>query len=149
MSTTSTVVAFRAALVAGLQAHDTVTGDGIQVTDGWPGPDTQAEGIYLADVEGVSEIANLGAGRKRRNEEYRQTVVVQTFRAAHTPQQHDTAVARTFALFAALEDVIADAPTTGGVQWGFLSAFSLTTVPFESGWASRLTTEVTCNARLT
>lgn len=149
MSTTSTVVAFRAALIDALEAHATVAADGIQVADGWQGPDTNDEGIYLTDVEGESDLANIGPPRKQRNEEYRQTVVMQSWHAAGSPAEHATAVSRAFAMFAALEDVVAAGPTLGNIQWGRVTSFVLTTVPFETGWAARLTAQVTCTARLT
>lgn len=149
MSTTSTVVAFRAALLAGLQAHDTITADNVQVTASWPGPDTEDEGIFLGSVSGVSEIASIKTGRQRRNETYRQEVVIQAWRVANTPADSELSVARVFELFAALEDVLADDPETGGVQWGEVAEFELTSLTFESGWAHRLTVVATATARLT
>lgn len=149
MSTTSTVVAFRAALVAGLQAHATITAGSVQVADAWPGPETEDEGIFLAGVSGVSEIASIKTGRQRRNESYRQEVVVQVHRASVSPYDGETSVARVFALFAALEDVLADDPETGGVQWGEIAEFELVPITFETGWAHRLTVVVTATARLT
>lgn len=148
MSTTSTVVAFRAGLLEGLRDHATITADGVQVEAAWPGPDTEDEGIFLGGVSGVSEIASIKAGRQRRNETYRQEVIVQVWRAADTPSASELSVARIFDLFAAIEDVLADDPETGGVQWGEVAEFELVPVTFESGWAHRLTVVVTATARL-
>lgn len=148
MSTTSTVVAFRSALLDALRDHSTVVADSIQVTDAWPGPSTEDEGIFLAGVTGVSEITSIKTGRQRRQETYRQQVVIQVHRASLSPLDGETSVARVFALFAALEDVLADEPTLGGVSWGQIVDFELNPFEFEVGWAHRLTATVEPTARL-
>lgn len=149
MSTTSTVVAFRAALVSALEAHATVVAQAIQVHESWPGPTTEDEGIYLGAVSGTSELSSIKPGRQRREETYTQEVVIQCWRAATSPTDAETSVARVFALFAALEDVIANDPDMGGVSWGFVSAFDLIPQQFEHSWAHRLTVSISCTARLT
>lgn len=148
MSTTSTVVAFRSALRAALEGHATVTTGGVQVADGWKGPDTQAEGVYLTDLSLASEWGAFGGVR---DETYLQTVVVQTWRAegADTPQSHDKSVERVIGLFAALEDVLRAAPQMGGVDFARVTAGALETVTFETGWAARFTVVVTVDAQLT
>lgn len=149
MSTTSTVVAFRAALLSALRAHATVVADGIQVSDAWPGPTTEDEGIWLGAVAGTSELASIKTGRQRREETYTQEVVIQCWRASTSPTDGETSVARVFALYAALEDVVAIDPDMGGVSWSSPSVFDLTPQMFEHSWAHRLTVSISCTARLT
>lgn len=145
MATTSTVPAFKAALVAALDTATTV-----QVSRRWPGPSTADEGIFLGDVEGDMEIASIKTGRQRRNERYRVQVICQTWRSAHTPLSADDSEDRAYALLAVVENVLADDPTVApSVAWNEVSSFADETVPFEHGWATRLTLTVAVTARLT
>lgn len=141
--TTSTVVAFRANLIAALQATTDV-----QVADGWQGPETQDEGIYLTDLRFSNELIAFKQARQPRVETYEQTVVIQAWRAAETPTEHDQSVARVFALFAALEDVVASDDDIAGELVVQVLSGELTTVPFETGWAARLAVLVSVSADL-
>lgn len=154
MSTTSTVPTFRAALIAGTEAHATVTADGIQVADGWQGPDTEAEGIYLGEAEGECEPLAFKAGgseRMSRSETYQQSVIIQTDNpdGADNPQGQGSAVARAFALYGAVEEVLAANPQLGGVDFARAGSWRLETRPSGPGWAARLTAPVSCIATLT
>lgn len=148
MSTTSTVVAARAGLIEALQAHATVTAQRIQVADGWQGPDTEDEGIYLTDLRFTNELVAFKTARQPRLEVFEQTVVIQAFRAASAPQDHDDAVARVITLYGALEDIIATAEDVAGELLVQIASGELTTVPFESGWAARLTAVVVVSSDL-
>jgi hypothetical protein len=149
MSTTSTVVAFRAALLEGLRDHATITADGIQVADGWQGPDTADEGIYLTELRYTSTPTAFGPTRMPRQEDYEQTVVIQTWRAAETPTEQAAAIERVLTLHGALEDVLALDPKIGGTSFARLQAGELLPVPFETGWMARFTVVVACSAHLT
>lgn len=149
-SATSTVPAFKAALVAGL----TTALNPVQVGYSWPGPTTEAEGVYLGrEVDGTMGIASLKTGRQRRDERYRVEIVCQTFRAAgaDTPAAADDAEARAFVLAGEVEDWVADdaSPSSlGPAGWGQLVAFSSSVEPFEHGWSARVVLVLEANARL-
>lgn len=148
MPTTSTVPALKAALVTAIRAQAGT----VQVERRWPGPDTEAEGIYLGDVAGTSKLSALTAtgSRARRREEYRVEIICQTFRSSDSPITADEAEDRVYELFAFVENAVAADPDVNAtVEWGEVSAFEDTTVPFQAGWACRLTAQFSCTARLT
>jgi hypothetical protein len=145
MPTTSAVPTFRAALVAAIaDATD------VQVSHAWPGPETEAEGIFLGDLEAEGGISAIGPPRMRRNEVLRTEVIVQTFSAAATAQDAADAETRVYELFAVVENVMANDPATGGAkQWGHVIAHRLSLGRFGHGWAARIVATVQNNARLT
>lgn len=149
MSTTSTVVSLRAALVTALEAARSGDLANLQISRRWPGPDTEAEGIYLGAAAGSSEIASLKAGRQHRNERFQLEVILQAWRAAETPDTADLVELRLWEMKALLENVLADTPTVGVVEWAEVSSWEDEIVPFESGWRGRLTVVVTATSRLT
>lgn len=148
MPSSSTVPSFKAALVAALQARAGLAG--VQVAYRWPGPETLPEGVYLGDVEGTGGIASLKAGRQHRQEAYTVSVICQTFSAAATPVDQDDSEARAFALMAEVEGALADDPKVSStVDWSEAIGFTCESVPFEHGWATRISVAVRANARLT
>lgn len=124
----------------------------VQVTDYWPGPDTKSEGVFLSDPETSSEAAPgaLTIGRLRRDETVVLTFIIQTWRAAPAPSLLGEARTRVWEMYGAIESGIADSPTLNDTA-AFpveLAAFQ-EAVPFETGWAVRITATVTVKARLT
>jgi hypothetical protein len=148
MPTSSTVPAFKAALVSALQALPALAG--VQVAYRWPGPSTEAEGVYLSDWSFEKTIANIKAGRKHREETFELEVILQSFNAAPSPRDADDADARVSVFEAALDGVLADDPTLGGVvRFAAVTAGQTETVPRERGLAIRMTVVITVDARLT
>lgn len=150
LPTSSTVPAVKTALVSTLTARPTLSA---QVSRRWPGPNTEHEGVYLGDVEGESRVSSLKPGRQRRQETYVLQVVCQTFHSAHTPLDAGDSEARAYALLAELEGALADDPRLGdaaGVSAVLeFGTWTEETVPFERGWATRITAGVRVSARLT
>lgn len=145
MSTTSTFPAAKAALVTLMDAATTA-----QVAARWPGPRTEAEGIYLGDIRGRMDVDSIKEARKYRIEEYSVEVICQAWQAALTPTAAAAADLRASELFAVLENVCADDPTLGGVvKWALVETFETTTVEFQRGLAIRLTATVAVTAYLT
>ena len=105
---TSTVPAFKAALLAALQARPTLST--VQVTYGAPLPSPADEYVWLADADGEQETAALGA--QRREEYYDLTVYVAVYRAGEDQQ---ATTERAFELVAELEEVLRADATVGGV----------------------------------
>ena len=145
MPTTSVVSTVRSALVSAMQAATSV-----QVSHAWPGPDTEAEGIFLGTLDVEGGIASIKAGRQHRNEELRCEVICQIYSAAATPADAADAEARVYELLAVLEDVCANNPQTGGIgQWLHVTSHTLTLQTFQTGWAARIVAVVSNTARLT
>lgn len=145
MPTTTTFPACKAALASLMDAATAV-----QVARRWPGPTTEAEGIYLGDVRGRMDIDSVKEGRKYRIEEYTVEVICQAYRAALTPTDAAAADLRAGELFAVLENVCANDTTLGGVvRWAYPETFATELVVFERGLAVRLTAGVAVTAYLT
>ena len=124
----------------------------VQVARRWPGPSTAEEGIYLGDVIGEANISALTAtnARARREERYRIEIVCQAWRSAHTPLDADDSEDRAYALFAHVENAVAaDVDVNATVKWSQVVEFRDETIPFDKGWATRLTVVLSCTARLT
>lgn len=145
MPTTSTFAAFKAALTAAV--------DGVadcQVSYRWPGPETEGEGIYLADVDGATDIDSIKEGRKFRIENYSVEFFCQSYTAAPTLADLAAADVRVAELYGFLEDVLADDPTVGGVvRWAYPSRWRTETKEFDRGLAMRLTGSVAVMAHMT
>lgn len=146
MATTSTVPALKAALKTAVTSQ----AGSVQVARYWPGPATEAEGIYLGDVRGSSEIDSLKTGRQRRKETYEVTVICQTFRAANTATDGDDSEDRAYALMAHVENAVAaDADVNSTIKWSEITSWDSETIPFERGWATRITLTLSCTSHLT
>lgn len=146
MATVSTVPALKAALKTAIVAQ----AGSVQVSRHWPGPATEHEGIYIGDVSGSSEIDSMKTGRQRRRERYTVTIVCQTFYAGATSADADDSEDRAFALMAHVENAVAaDADIAATVKWSEITGWDAETVPFERGFATRITLELRCTAHLT
>lgn len=141
----TTFPSFKAALTAAVDAVADC-----QVAYRWPGPETEGEGIFLADVTGSKSIPTIVAGRKARDEEYRFDAICQSFTAS--PDLSDLAAAdvRAAELEAFVDGVLADNPTldVAGVITAGVVGFRTESVAFGRGIAIRLTATVQVTARL-
>lgn len=165
MSSSSTVTTVKAQLVSLLTtalATSGVDGGQVPVDYAWPGPDTQAEHVFLGRHPDLvanplleaaslrSEIANIKAGRKHRTESYAVDVTIWSFRHDLGPEDAQEAEVRAFALYAELEDVLADDPALGlAIVAATVADVSVSLVPFQSGWAAVLVPTISISARLT
>lgn len=146
MATTSTVPALKAALKTAIAAQ----AGSVQVVRHWPGPATEAEGVYIGDVKGVSEIDSIKTGRQHRKERYTVTIVVQTFYAGATSADADDSEDRAYALMAFVENAVAaDADVGASVKWSEIVGWEAETVKFQNGWATRIEIELSCTSHLT
>lgn len=146
MATTSTVVALKTALRTAIASE----AGSVQVSRHWPGPPTEAEGIYIGDVRGTAEIDSIKTGRQRRKERYEVTVICQTFRSAAVAADADDSEARAYTLMSYVEEAVADDADVGAsVKWSEITAWDEETIPFERGWATRITLTLSCTSHLT
>lgn len=146
MPTTSTVPALKAALKTAITSQ----AGSVQVSRHWPGPTTEQEGIYIGDVSGSSEIDSIKTGRQRRKEQYAVTIICQTFYAGATSADADDSEDRAYALMAHVENAVAaDADVGASVKWSELTRWDAETLPFERGWATRITLTLSCTSHLT
>lgn len=75
---TSTIVAFKAALIASLQGRANL--DGVSVTWGIPPTEPEPEWIFVGDVKGPAEQEAAALGRQRREEKYALEIIVSVTR---------------------------------------------------------------------
>lgn len=155
MSTTSTLPAVKAGLVAKFKANTSVA-----VTYAWPGPESEHEAIFFgrhpqsqfsSPTRGEHEIPNLKAGRKQRSETYELELTIWVFRPDLDPTQAETCEKRAFEIAKVVENVLADDPTAGltDVQWITVGPWVSDLQPFQPGWACDLVTTLSVQARLT
>lgn len=107
---TSTIPAFKAALLTQLQARAGLTG--VQVSYGYPGPLPEPEYIWLADVSGSQQLAQMG--RRSREEDFSLTVLIKTEVSGVQPADQKTATERAFTLMGELEAQLRTDPTVTG-----------------------------------
>ena len=96
---TSTIPAFKAAFLAQLQARTNL--QSVQVSYGYPGPVQEIEYIWLGDVRGNQQLAQMG--RRSRDENYTLTVLIKTETSGVSSAEQQTAVERAFALMPRLK----------------------------------------------
>jgi hypothetical protein len=102
---TSTIPAFKSALLSRLQARAGLSG--VQVTYGWPTGSVKRESIMLGGATGTQEFRTIGATQKM--ETYTLDVYITVIREGHARQQN--ADERALALMGELEDELRDDPT--------------------------------------
>ena len=149
MSSTSSVITIKQALKAQLQA---AIGATPTVYYSHPGAELGVEVIYLGDArEGEHEIPTLKAGRKRREESY---VIPVVFEIAKPGTDASEAETRAFALFAYLENLLANTPGLGSADatlrtrvrgWTSSCTFTEST----RGWRCQLIVDMLVENRLT
>lgn len=156
MATVLRVPAFKAALATALSGRPALSG--VQVARFWLGPATEAEGIYLGNLDtfdlasGTLKPANLGArtSRQRRDDVPEVWVTCQAFRAGAGPADLDDAEARVHVLFDEVDGAIADdGDMSATVDWSPGITWRSSAVDLESGWAVRLVASIQLQSRLT
>lgn len=150
MPTAPTLVTFKRAVVAALQARAALSA--VKVAYAWPGPSSTPEMIaFDVDTDGSSTIAGMKAGRKQRQETYRPVLVVWAVKNASTAAAgSDEAEARAFELAAEVDAALADDPKiSADVQWSVVGDWSSHLEPNEKGWGCQLSLALEVNARLT
>jgi hypothetical protein len=146
--TTSTVPATKAALVSLLTTA--ISDSDVFIAQGRPQQDlTERKVISVGSVSYSSEIANQKSGRKQRDERYSVEVVFLVADPAGTAAEAETTV---WALFAHLEDVLADDTTLGsvdGLAWAVLGKVEGDVDVTTGAPVAWITADVDCVARLT
>ena len=127
----------------------------VQVSYGFPQERVEDRAIWLGSVTGTSEIANMKAGRKSRDDAFDIDVWVWANQPADgTGVDADEAC---IDLYATVENVLADSPTLnleGAALTGLLHAVvstveGPTVFPTDEGHASQMRVVVSCKTRLT
>lgn len=121
MATSSTVVAFKTALVTALTTA--INDSNVQVAYGRPQDllVTKRELVHVADVDYSANVANIKAGRANYDEDYRVDVV---FAAGRPRGQSSDSETRVFALFEYLRDLVAE--ETGKQGFGVDGVWAVT-----------------------
>lgn len=147
MAEHSTIPAVKAALIARLSAVQAL-GE-IQLNVGYPGESfIEREAIYTDRVSGEHRIANIKAGRKHRDEEYKLTVVVSVVNDFGGVTDAET---RAFELLQYVEDELADDPSLGdvdGVVHATPGEFRELSDPTTNGAACVIEFDINVTARL-
>ena len=160
MATTSTITTVKRQLVS--MFTSALAGEAnVKVTYAWPGPGAGNEMVFLGQhpevddilIDATSEIPNIKASRKQRQESYRVPVTLWSFRPDLDVDDAETCEVRTEALFGLIADVLADDPRIGltpqTVQSVVLEHYTPRLFPFNGGWASYWLLEIQVEARLT
>ena len=112
MATSSTVAAFKTALVTALTTA--INDSTVQVEYGEPQDSLKRrEGVYVAGVSYSAEVANIKADRKQYNEDYSVDVLFHVARARGLASEAES---RVFELFEYLRDWVAENATGGSVD---------------------------------
>lgn len=146
---TSTIPAFKAALLTRLQADAGLTG--VDLSYGVPFPRTpDREWVWLGNAEGEQETAAMG--QRRREETWVQEIVVSCIKPARESQQ--TLTERAFAITAVIEDSLRTwsalpGPVFGGVvRQALVIGTQLEELADESEREARVTIRVACANRI-
>ena len=139
---TSTVTAFRAALVSQLTARAGLSG--VQVVYGVPAGALSREHILLGNVSGTQEYVTVGASHKY--EDYDVTVHIGVLREGVQQQPCDE---RALALMAELEQQLRDDLTVGNtVLNAQLSRFEMEALASDTTREARVTATIAVRARM-
>ena len=142
---TTTIPAFKSALVAALQASSALTG--VQVSYGNPGDTQRSESIWVGDTRSQQQPSAMKSLPVRRDEEYTTDVVVEITQPRATQENVDL---RAATLAAAVETVIAENPSLGvnGVLWSTVDTYDMAGGFDADGRVCIITIGVTTHARL-
>lgn len=148
MATTTTVPAVKAALVTLLTAE--INDTSVQVMHGRSQDNLvkKRQVVVVGSVSYASEIANIKAGRKQRDERYSVEVIFLVAKPRGAPEDAETAV---WGLFNALEDVLADDTSLGaidGLVWAALGSVEADVAMEKEGPVAWVTANVDCYGRL-
>lgn len=140
---TSTIPAFKAALLTRLQARAGLSG--VQVTYGWPNGAVKRESIMLGGVAGTQVFRTIGATQKM--EEYSLTVYITVIREGSGRQQN--ADERALALMAEIENELRPGLTVNNtVLTAQVSRFDLEPMASAETREARLTVTIDVMARI-
>lgn len=140
---TSTVTAFKAALLTQLQNRAGLSG--VQVSYGWPGGAVKRESIMLGGVSGTQVFRTIGATQKM--EEYALTVYITVIREGAGRQQN--ADERALALMAEIENELRPGITVNNtVLTAELGAFDLQPMASAETRQAILTVTINVMARI-
>lgn len=151
MPTTTTILDVEDALLSALNAHATLTAQGLTATSAWQ-PWKTPDQVFIGSVDGDSQIPTMKAGRKQRTEDYRLEVVLRAGTPAGSASEVRAVKNRCLTYYAALDSILADDPTVGeDILWAVLESFEMRTqpVPDFSGWGCEIIATVAVSARLT
>jgi hypothetical protein len=148
MATTSTVPTVKAALVSLLTTA--IGNTDVQVMHGRSQDNLikKRQVVVVGAVSYQSEIANIKAGRKQRDERYSVEVL---FLVAKPRGLSVDAESAAWALFNELEDVLANDPSLGGIDglaWAVLGSVDADVALENEGPVAWITANVDCVARL-
>lgn len=140
---TSTVPAFKAALLTRLQARTGL--NGVQITYGWPSGAVKRESIMLGGVSGTQVFRTIGATQKL--EEYSMTVYITVIREGAGRQQGCDE--RALALMAEIETELRNGITVNNtVLTAELGEFDLQPMANAETREARLTVTINVIARI-
>jgi hypothetical protein len=139
----TTAAALKSALKTQMSAEGALSG--VPISYGEPGDLARAEHIWITSAsDGEQQIANFKSGRKRRDETYSLSIVVEVSSMGRA----ETSEARAVVLGTAIEEMLADDPKVNSVTnllWCVVESFALDTQ--ESGEGPRTTFILTLQAR--
>jgi hypothetical protein len=85
---------------------------GVRVEPGYPGDDTGPEAVWVYGLDGELRIPLMQAGRKQRDDRFEIPFQI----AVNNNRDLDTTFQRLTEIVAAIEDVLADDPSLGGID---------------------------------
>lgn len=156
MATVSTIPTVWARLVTLMESN---VPSGVDVSYTWSGNETEPEAAFLGHHPEFRDILTrddqviptIKAGRKERREDYEVPLTVWVFRPDLSADDAKTCHERAFAIFAEIEDFLADDPALGlspSIHWCRIASYDDLLIPFQSGWACLLTVTLTVLATL-
>lgn len=143
MATTSTIPAFKSALVTALQ---TAVTSSVPVDYGHPGDMIEKTAIWVGRVSFNYEIPTMKAGRKARDESYSFPVFIDVLGLGERIEEVELAA---FGYMAELEDILADNP--GGiasVNYAYLGDGTSISEIYPDGAYCRIEVNVKVDTRL-
>ena len=149
MSTGSSLVAFKRALVQALKARPGLSG--VQVTYDFPDGGLTGRDIWLGHAESENHIAGLRSGPKKVDEDFTLTVIAQALNTVGGGQE--AADLDATVLLAEVQQELAENPkTTPEIMWAQLAGWTQSAGPYADGGnasrGSRFEIQVQVRARL-
>lgn len=143
---TTTIPAYKSALVAALQARSALSA--VQVSYGHPGDVQRTETIYVGDTRGTQEPVAIKATPTLRDETYTTDVIVEITQIRSSQENVDL---RAATLAAEVEATIAENPSLGvaGVLWSTVITYDMAGGFDADGRVCTITLGVETHARLT
>lgn len=147
MSTGTTLVAFKTALVDALTARPGLAG--VQVSYGFPEMEIQDESIWLQDAQASTGFPVMKSGTKKVEEQYSITVACQVLRSEGESQL--VADVRAAELLVEVQQTLAETPQLiPDIMWAELDGWRhhVGLLPKGEGHGSRFDVQVQVRARL-